>query len=117
MEFFNGETKLGEDLSSPYSFTWNNVATGTYVISAVATDNQGTTASDDIEIFVNAKMTAPIANAGEDITVQLPVDDLIVQGSGTDSDGVITPMFGNRFPVLMMPNSPKIHLVNSSLEH
>lgn len=41
VEFYNGGTKLGEDTSSPYSFTWSNVAAGTYAITAVATDNTG----------------------------------------------------------------------------
>jgi len=39
VEFFNGTTKLGEDLTAPYSFNWNNVTSGTYVLTAKATDN------------------------------------------------------------------------------
>jgi aryl-phospho-beta-D-glucosidase BglC (GH1 family)/chitodextrinase len=45
VEFFNGTTKLGEDLTSPYSYIWNNVAAGTYSISAKATDNSGAAGS------------------------------------------------------------------------
>lgn len=41
VEFFNGATKLGEDLDSPYSFAWNNVPAGTYSLTARATDNAG----------------------------------------------------------------------------
>ena len=44
VEFFQGATKLGEAVSSPYSFVWNNVATGTYLLTARATDNAGATA-------------------------------------------------------------------------
>jgi len=43
VEFFNGSTKLGEDLTSPYSFVWSNVPQGTYKLTAVATDNLGGT--------------------------------------------------------------------------
>jgi glucose/arabinose dehydrogenase len=43
VEFYNGATKLGEDLTAPYSFTWSNVAQGTYQLSAIATDNLGAT--------------------------------------------------------------------------
>jgi GH18 family chitinase len=43
VEFYNGAIKLGEDTSSPYSFTWSNVAAGTYSLTAVATDNEGAT--------------------------------------------------------------------------
>jgi len=40
VEFFSGGTKLGEDLSSPYSFAWSNVPGGNYSLTARATDNQ-----------------------------------------------------------------------------
>src|SRR5690606_2460839 len=32
VEFFNGDVKLGEDTSSPYSFAWNNVEAGSYTL-------------------------------------------------------------------------------------
>ncbi|MFN6946841.1 MAG: DUF6055 domain-containing protein, partial [Cytophagaceae bacterium] len=58
VEFFNGSSKLGEDLTSPYSFTWNNVAAGTYTITAKATDNQGAeTTSAPRTVVVNAPCT------------------------------------------------------------
>ena len=41
VEFFNGTTKLGEDTTAPYSFTWNNVDAGTYSLTARATDDLG----------------------------------------------------------------------------
>lgn len=41
VEFYNGAAKLGEDVSSPYAYSWANVAAGTYSITAVATDNNG----------------------------------------------------------------------------
>ena len=45
VEFFQGSTKLGEAASAPYSFTWANVAAGTYSLTAKATDNAGATAT------------------------------------------------------------------------
>ncbi|MBA4053721.1 MAG: hypothetical protein C0490_03325, partial [Marivirga sp.] len=90
VEFFIGDTKLGEDLTTPYSFVWTNPAEGSYLIIAQATDNQGNTATDEVEVFVNAENNQPLANAGEDITAQLPVSSLSVNGSGTDTDGVIS---------------------------
>jgi chitinase len=54
VEFFQGATKLGEDTSSPYAFSWTNVAAGTYSLTAVATDNLGATAtSTAVSITVN----------------------------------------------------------------
>ncbi len=43
VEFYNGTIKLGEDVTSPYSYTWNNAANGSYSLTAVATDNDATT--------------------------------------------------------------------------
>ncbi len=48
VEFFQGNTKLGEDTVSPYSYNWSNAPVGTYNITAVATDNLGTTKTSDI---------------------------------------------------------------------
>ena len=53
VEFLNGATKLGEDTSSPYSFTWNNVAAGNYSLTARATDNEGASSTDVVSISVN----------------------------------------------------------------
>jgi len=39
VEFFQGSTKIGEDTTAPYAYTWNNVSQGTYNITAKATDN------------------------------------------------------------------------------
>ncbi|HEY8400016.1 MAG TPA: M12 family metallopeptidase [Cytophagaceae bacterium] len=41
VEFYNGSQYLGQDLTSPYSFTLSNLAAGTYSITAKATDNKG----------------------------------------------------------------------------
>ncbi len=55
VEFFNGGTKLGEDSTSPYSYNWNNVTSGSYTLTAKATDNEGAaTTSTNVKITVNA---------------------------------------------------------------
>jgi gliding motility-associated-like protein len=61
VEFFEGTTKLGEDLTAPYTFIWNNVPEGSYALNAVATDNEnGVTTSESIDISVtNALNPAP----------------------------------------------------------
>ncbi|HTF81499.1 MAG TPA: carbohydrate-binding protein, partial [Cytophagales bacterium] len=54
VEFYYGTTKLGEDATGPYTYTWNNVNEGDYQITAVATDNAGNKAtSTAIRIRVN----------------------------------------------------------------
>jgi hypothetical protein len=54
VEFFQGSTKLGEDTSAPFSFTWSGVAPGNYSLTAKATDNGNATAtSSAVNISVN----------------------------------------------------------------
>ncbi|WP_421897863.1 glycosyl hydrolase family 18 protein [Marinoscillum sp.] len=54
VEFFAGATKLGEDTSAPYSYTWTSAAVGSHSLSAVATDNDGATGtSSTVSITVN----------------------------------------------------------------
>jgi len=53
VEFFQGANKLGERTNSPYSLVWSNVVSGSYSLSARATDNGGyATMSSPITISV-----------------------------------------------------------------
>ncbi len=56
VEFYRGATKLGEDTSSPYSYSWNTGATndGPYLLTAKAYDSANNiTTSAGINITVN----------------------------------------------------------------
>jgi hypothetical protein len=54
VEFIQGDTILGEDTTTPFSYTWHNVPVGHYVLSARATDDQGASSmSSPVEIFVH----------------------------------------------------------------
>ncbi len=58
VDFYNGTTLLGTDTSSPYSFTWSNVAAGSYTITARVTDNGSlTTTSAAVTITVTNPVT------------------------------------------------------------
>lgn len=90
-EFFDGTTKVGEDTSAPYTFSWTNAQKGNHTIVVKATSNQGLSGSSEIKIAVKTQVkNPPIANAGRDITQELPVKDLTLKGTGTDNDGQIT---------------------------
>jgi regulation of enolase protein 1 (concanavalin A-like superfamily) len=43
VQFFAGSTLLATDTTSPYSYSWNNVAAGSYSLTVVARDNLGAT--------------------------------------------------------------------------
>ncbi|PSL44756.1 putative secreted protein (Por secretion system target) [Chitinophaga niastensis] len=67
VEFFNGTGKLGEATSSPYTYTWSNVAAGTWSITARATDNSnGATTSSVVNVTVTATAGCDPAKASSD---------------------------------------------------
>ncbi|MEZ0391078.1 MAG: Ig-like domain-containing protein [Pseudobdellovibrionaceae bacterium] len=60
VEFFDGATKLGEDLTAPYSLTMSNSVAGTHSLSARATDNAGAIAnSAAVSVTVNPVTQPP----------------------------------------------------------
>jgi hypothetical protein len=59
VEFFADGVKIGEATTSPYSFSWTSVKTGTYRLTARATDNLGRTGfSAPVIVKVSATLTA-----------------------------------------------------------
>jgi PKD repeat protein len=60
VEFYQNNQKIGEDLTSPYAFSWPNVAAGNYGLTAKATDSNGltTTSTPPIAIQVLAPSQA-----------------------------------------------------------
>lgn len=64
VDFYEGANLIGSDNSSPYSFTWGNVAEGRYSLTAVATDDKGATSvSSLVTIIVNAAPVIEIFSA------------------------------------------------------
>jgi hypothetical protein len=81
VDFYQGLTLLGTDLTSPYSYNWNNVAESNYILTAVATDNQGAvTVSSDVNITVNVSTGCTCA-AGCDSRTTI-VADFVKEGAG-----------------------------------
>ncbi len=95
VKFYNGNTLLSTDNSSPYSYSWTNVAAGAYTIRAVATDNSGNSAADSVKIKVNAAR-GPYNGTAQVIPGTIQVENYDVGGNGIaysdDSPGsVVTP--------------------------
>ncbi len=90
-------------LSGPASFTINNatvartvvknLAVGAYLFELKVTDNGGLSATDTMKVIVNDPAQPnrpPVANAGPDQTIVLPVNFVTLDGSGsTDPDNNI----------------------------
>ncbi len=83
-------------IASPASgaTTINNLVQGTYQFQLTVSDNDGTTASDFVQVSVDAGSglinQPPAANAGSDKAITLPTNIISLTGSGTDADGTIT---------------------------
>lgn len=60
VEFYQDVTKLGEDTTSPYQYSWNNVPAGKYSITAKAIDNAGKVATSTASNITVNSAPAPL---------------------------------------------------------
>lgn len=89
--FVNG-VKIGQDTAAPWTFSWTPAASGTYTLTAVATDNAGAqTTSSPISVSAAATnvpptiaLTAPAS--GANVTVGVPVP---IAANAADVDGTV----------------------------
>jgi hypothetical protein len=67
----------------------DNLTAGNYTFRLTVTDNLGATGFDDISVIVNAANLPPVANAGADQSITLPINSINLSGYGTDADGTV----------------------------
>ena len=80
--------------SSGVTTAVNNLVQGTYAFRLVVTDNSGATDVDTVVVIVNAAPpppnVLPVADAGVDQTITLPVNSVTLNGAASsDADGSI----------------------------
>jgi type 1 glutamine amidotransferase len=86
----------GGNISSPNTAVTDitNLQEGVYVFRLTVGDNDGASATNDVQVTVKAAVILPNikpdANAGVDISITLPVNSVTLNGNGTDSDGTIS---------------------------
>jgi hypothetical protein len=93
VEFFQGSTKVGEDTTSPYTFNWTNVAAGSYVLTARATDNGGATAtSSAVNITVNPPNQPPTISLTAPTNGQIfsAPANITLTATAADTDGIVS---------------------------
>ena len=66
VEFYVGTNLVDDVFSSPFTTTVTNLAAGTYILTAIAYDNAGGTATNSITVYVQGgiTLTAPKIVAG-----------------------------------------------------
>jgi len=94
VEFYNGTTLLGTKTSAPYSFSWQNVASGKYTLLAKATDNSGlvtTSAAVSISVITSTTPKAPTVSITSPITntKYMAPGSIEITASASDTDGSI----------------------------
>jgi gliding motility-associated-like protein len=108
--------------TAPYQILLRNrQLTGNQTLTAVPTDTQnrqGNTATLNFSIQ-NRQNTNPVANAGNDRSITIPTNTIILQGIGTDTDGSVasfawTQVSGN--PVTLANANTANLTVNNLLE-
>jgi len=114
--------------SGPTNFTISNatgasaqiegLTAGIYVFRLSATDNSGAVSFDEATVTVTAAANLlPVASAGADKKITLPVNSVSLSGSGTDADGTIvaynwTKVSGPDGPTVENPALPSTLLLN-----
>ncbi len=90
VEFFQSgsATPVLTDTITPYGGNWNNVAIGTYSLTAKATDNDGasTVSSPPVTVIVNALPTTALSP----LTNQTEACSWTLSATANDSDGTIS---------------------------
>lgn len=76
-----GPTQGLIDNSNSVNATAKNLVEGTYIFKLKITDDKGRFSEDTVEVVVKPK--GPSAVAGTDITVALPINSVILNGSGS----------------------------------
>jgi dienelactone hydrolase len=71
------------------SLSVSGLSIGNYVFKLKVTDNSGNVDCDYVKVSV-VPNAAPVANAGTDQTITIPVSNATMSGSGADSDGSIS---------------------------
>lgn len=80
VDFYQGNALVGSATSSPYLFSWTNVAAGSYSITAVATDNLGAQAT-------TPPVSVTVGNLG--VTFMSPQDGAALAGSSVLVRGML----------------------------
>jgi RHS repeat-associated protein len=90
VDFYQGTTLLGTATTAPYSFSWTNVAAGSYSLTAVATDDRGAaTTSSAVSINVNALPAVSITSPASNAVFSAPAT-ITINASASDADGTVT---------------------------
>jgi PKD repeat protein len=95
VEFLVGGTKVGEDLSAPYSINWTIALAGSYSISARAIDNKlGSTVSNSVSITATSNLPDPTT---PNLALGKPASASSLENSGLPAGNAVDGSYGSRW--------------------
>jgi hypothetical protein len=102
VEFYRGgTTKIATVTTPPYTYSWTNVAAGSYSLTAKATDDKGAvTTSTAVNVSVNNPPTVRITAPANNSTAVAPAS-MTIQATASDTDGTISKVEFYRNGVLL----------------
>ncbi len=88
----SGPSPAGLAGASTKNLTASAMVEGTYIFRLTVTDNNNETGFDEVNVRVNKALpnAPPVANAGSNLEITLPINSVIISGSGSDVDGTVT---------------------------
>jgi uncharacterized repeat protein (TIGR02059 family) len=97
VEFYSGNSKLGESSIIPYSYVWKDVSEGTFILTAVAVDNLNAMSTSEA-ITVIVEKSASTVNQLPVISIKNPNkgrnfkknEKVVIEAEASDPDGEIT---------------------------
>jgi plastocyanin len=91
VQFLVGSSVLTNEAAVPFSVVTNNLAAGSYTLTAIVSDNLGATATNSVNITVDTPPAVTITNPLNNATLSAPADvNLQVSASDQDAGGSVT---------------------------
>lgn len=109
VQFYHGTILVDEDFTAPYeAIISGGLAAGSYVLKAIAIDEDGATAESTINIVVEDPNVPPLVSINTPTNGAVFTEGQAVdfQAIASDSDGIIVQMDLYQGPTLLISNSP-----------
>ena len=100
------------------TLTLTNILAGTYIFQLSVQDNGGAVTNDQVTVTVTPVINvAPVVNAGADQLLTLPISQVQLTGTATDSDGTIASLLWTEIsgPTVTMTNTTTLTLALTNL--
>jgi hypothetical protein len=83
VQFRVGTTILTNDNAAPFAAITNNLAAGSYTLTAIASDNSGVKATNSVNVIVDTPPAVTITNPLNNATLSAPANLIIKASAGT----------------------------------